>query len=94
MPYADTAQARLPYASGSETSRDAAIRALAFAETQEARYFRWLSQRDQGGTDAEAEREIPMKRQSVCARRNELVNRGLVINTGLRRGHCAVWMVR
>lgn len=91
MPYLEPSTARLPFQSESPTSYDAAVRQQAVVQTQRAVYFDWLKARgDHGGTDAEAE-AIPMKRQSICARRNELEKQGLVVKTDQRRGGCAVY---
>jgi hypothetical protein len=85
-------QAGLPWAPHSDTSHDAAIAAEAFAGRQQVQYLTWLRSRGQrGGTDAEAEAEIPMRRSAVCARRNEAMRCGLVVKTDQRRGACAVW---
>jgi hypothetical protein len=105
MPYLDTANQALPFQAGSDTSHDAAVEAQAFAGTQQARYLAWLTSKGaHGGTDAEAEAELGMRRQSICARRGELMKRGAVGPRGwtygdtdrphdahVRRGGCAVW---
>lgn len=92
MAYADTAQQSLPYAPQSETSRESAIAAGAFATNQREQYFRWLqSKGDFGGTDGEAERQLKLRRSSVCARRNELRTAARVVKTDRRRDGCEVW---
>lgn len=92
MPYADPIQPALPYQSGSETSRQAAIEMESHADTQRARYFQWLlSKGEAGGTDIEAADELGIKRQSLCPRRMELRARNLIFNSGRRRNSCTVW---
>lgn len=94
MPYLDSTQPALPWQSGSDTSHTAAERARIFAGEQGARYFAWLTARGaHGGTDAEAERALSMRRSSICARRNELREAKLVWRSSARRGGCAVWRV-
>lgn len=91
MPYASVNR-ELPFASGSDTSHEAAVQAESFAANQRTRYFIWLlSKGTYGGTDAEAEVELSMRRSSVCARRNELKAKGSVFNSGVRRGGCTAW---
>lgn len=88
-----TVNAELPFQSDSDTSHDAAVAAECFAASQRSRYFVWLlGKREHGGTDAEAEHELQMRRSSVCARRNELRAKNLVSKTGRRRGGCTVWV--
>lgn len=92
MPYADPANQRLPFASSSDTSHDAAVAARTTAPDQRARYFSWLASCGvAGGTDAEAETALTMRRSSICARRNELMTDGKVVKTDARRSGCAVW---
>lgn len=92
MPYAAPAQRELPYASGSDTSHDAAVVAGAFSELQRDRYLRWLQSRGEfGGTDGEAEKQLAMRRSSVCARRNELMKDGRIVKAARRRNGCQVW---
>ena len=86
MPYLEPASYELPFAAGSETSRDAAVAIRETASTQRERYFRWLAGRVHGSTDAEAEASIPMRRSSICARRNELMKAGRILKTDWRRG--------
>lgn len=94
MPYLDSASYELPFQSGSDTSRAAAVAMRETASTQRERYYQWLADRVQGGTDGEAEVELAMRRSSVCARRNELMKAGRVLKTDWRRVGCAVWRVR
>lgn len=89
MPYT---QGGLPYAPQSDTSYDAAVQAKQFARTQREQYAAWVRARgEHGATDAEAEIEIPMRRSSVCARRNELEKTRVIVKTDRRRGGCAVY---
>lgn len=91
MPYIDAVQRALPWQSGSDTSHDAAAAARSFSGRQRQMYLDWLRAKGPiGGTDAEAEVELAMRRSSVCARRNELL--GVIYKTAWRRFGCAVWM--
>lgn len=93
MPYVDPAQTSLPYQQGSDTSYDAAVQAKQFARTQREQYAAWVRARGEfGATDAEAEQGIPMRRSSVCARRNELEKARVIQKTDRRRGGCAVYV--
>lgn len=97
MAYLDSAHQQLPFISGSDTSRDAALAIAPSATTQRARYAQWLASRgDFGGTDKEAALQLEMGRATLCPRRRELEKDGLVVKTVRRRGGCAVytWAVR
>lgn len=86
-------QSGLPF-QNHDASRDAAVRAEAFAAPQLRLYLNFLiAKGEHGATDREAEEQIPMRRSSICARRNELVRDGLVKDVGIRRQGCGVWAV-
>ena len=94
MPYLDSSRPVLPFQSGSDTcSRDAAVAVQPQAETLREKYLAFMQRRGAlGATDAEAERLIPMKRQTVCPRRAECIKLGLVTRTDQRRRGCRVWI--
>ncbi len=90
-----------PHQKGSDTSREAARSAAECAPTKRAEVYGYILARgDAGATDAEIEGGLSMLRQSVCARRNELVKLGMIRDSGHRRNsphtgrRCAVWVVR
>ena len=90
-----------PYQKGSDTSREAARSVARGAPTKRAEVYGYILARgDDGATDAEIEGGLSMLRQSVCARRNELVKLGMIRDSGRRRTslhtgrRCAVWVVR
>lgn len=94
MPYVagTRAQPELPWQGRiNGTSHGAAVKAESFAATQRERYYAWLKDRIEGGTDGEAEVELMMRRSSVCARRNELIRQGRVMDWQHRRFGCTVW---
>ena len=89
-----------PYRKGSDTSREAARSVARGAPTKRAEVYGYILARgDDGATDAEIERGLSMLRQTVCARRNELVKLGMIRDSGRRRTslhtgrRCAVWVV-
>jgi hypothetical protein len=89
MPY--TNQGGLPF-SEPTTSRDAALAADAFAETQEMRVHQFIASKGAyGATMAEAEVEMPIKRSSACARFFALVAKGLIRKTQEKRAGCRVF---
>jgi len=82
-----------PYQAHSETSLQAAIRALSFAKTARGKVYRYL--RDQGlegATDAEMQAALGMRGSTQRPRRVELVDAGLVIDSQLRRDRGTVWV--
>ena len=90
-----------PHQKGSDTSREAARNVARGAPTKRAEVYGYILARgDAGATDAEIEGGLSMLRQSVCARRNELVKLGMIRDSGRRRTslhtgrRCAVWVVR
>lgn len=87
MPYADSAQQALPYASGSDTSHAAAQAVASSAHTQRAimagHYQRY---RSTGLTDHEMHDVTGYPINVINARRNELRARKI----GVRMGPCGV----
>lgn len=84
-----------PYQPSSDTSRDAADRAKAFAGTQAATVYRcvrnyrwWIGY---GMTQREIAEVTDLQRSSVAARCNALEKAGLIRKTGARRDGCAVY---
>lgn len=75
-----------PHERESSTSYRAAVSVLATARTVRARVYRMIVDlSDTGATDDELERALGIRHQSVSARRKELVNDGLVIDSGHER---------
>jgi len=75
------------------TSREAALAMQPFAETQRDRLEAFYRSRGlYGATDVEVEVLHGIRRQSCCARRNELLKLGRVVKTDQRRSHCAVYV--
>ncbi len=92
MPYVDVLTPELPFQSGSDTSREAAVKARDFVGPQGEQVLAWFRSRGvDGGTMKEAEKEIPMQRASVCARVSALEKRGDLMKTTERRNKCAVY---
>ena len=90
-----------PHQKGSDTSREGARSVARGAPTKRTEVYGYiLARSDAGATDAEIERGLSILRQSVCARRNELVKLGMIRDSGRRRTslhtgrRCAVWVVR
>ncbi len=88
-----------PHQKGSDTSRDAASSVAESAPTKRAEVYGYILARGKAGaTDAEIEGGLSMLRQTVCARRNELVKFGMIRDSGRRRTSpdtgrlCAVWV--
>ena len=86
-----------PYQKGSDTSREAARSVARGTPTKRAEVYGYILARGKAGaTDAEIEGG-PMLRQTVCARRNELVKLGMIRDSERRRNspqtgrRCAVW---
>lgn len=91
MPYLD-ANYSLPYASQSETSRDAALAMQPHVETQEATVYRWFVARgSDGGTQRECSQDLWIGRPSVAARVHALERQGRLVKTDRRRAGCAVY---
>ena len=91
MPY--TTQMGLPWAPQSDTSRDAAVAADAFAATQEARVLAYIASRgSRGATMREAEHEMPIQRASACPRFAMLMAKGLIRKTDEKRDGCRAYV--
>jgi hypothetical protein len=91
MPYLD-AQGALPYQHGSDTSRDAALRAQAFIGQQGQDVLTWIaSHGEAGATQKEASAALGIGRPSLCARFNALEQTGAIVKTTARRGGCYVY---
>lgn len=89
MPYT---QHGLPFASGSDTSLDAAIAAHGFVGEQGARVLAWVQARGAfGATQKEAEAALGIGRPSLCARFLALELIGALRNTRAKRDKCAVY---
>ena len=89
MPYT---QAGLPYAPQSETSREAAVAALAFVGPQGQKVLDAI-QHSAGLTQPEISLRCGIARASVCARVRALEQAGKVRKMdGERRGNCAVYV--
>ncbi len=74
----------LPFVTGSETSEAAAGSMRARAPHDEERVYSFIaSQGKHGATDDEIERALKMRHQSASARRNGLVLKGRVVDSGL-----------
>jgi DNA-binding MarR family transcriptional regulator len=83
-----------PYQPSSDTSRDAADRAKAFAGTQASAVYQCVKRHSAGGygaTQREIAIAISLQRSSVAARCNALEKAGLIRKTGARRDGCAVY---
>jgi hypothetical protein len=96
MPYLDVLTQALPFQSGSDTSRDAAIRAQRFVSKQGMDVLAWFRSRGAyGGTQKEACAALPsISRASMCARVNALEKTGsLIKSVSERREGCAVYLV-
>lgn len=75
-----------PFQSGSDTSKTAADRAAPTAGTIRAQVYDYIRTCGSGGrTDNEIELGLKMLRQTVCARRRELVLSGHIVDSGRRR---------
>lgn len=88
----------LPYVVGSDTSKEAAESVVASAQAVRVRVFKHIeAQGGQGSTDNEIEHALGLRHQSASARRRELVQRGMVYDSGARRRtdsgrKAAVWV--
>lgn len=92
MPYLDPVNRALPFQSGSDTSRDAAVRAAKFIGQQGLDVLAWFEARGpQGGTQKECAAALDIGRPSICARVRALEEAGRVRKTEARRGGCAVY---
>lgn len=92
MPYMLPASYELPFHSGSDTSRDAAIRAQQFVGPQGETVLAWFRTRGrQGGTQKEAAAALDMERSSIAARVHALEKAGQLLKWTGRRDGCAIY---
>ena len=102
MPYLSPADETLPYQSGSDTSRDAAIQAQDGADRQRERVYAYILGFGDGHgvTQKEAERFFlanppAVVRAALCPRFHELERAGKIEKLdGVRREGCAAYRVR
>jgi hypothetical protein len=95
MPYLASDRHELPYASESDTSRDAAVKAQRFVAKQGIEVLGWFMQcGERGGTQKECHMETGIERSSICARVNALEKVGNLVKTEERRGGCAVYLAK
>jgi hypothetical protein len=93
MPYADPPNYELPFQSGSDTSRDAALKARDFIGKQGRDVLAWFTVRAlNGGTQMEASAALGIARASICARVHALEKVGKLRKTDERRQGCAVYV--
>lgn len=90
---------KLPFVRGSDTSREAAIAKQKTSAADEALVYAFLEKRGAtGATDDEIESGLGMSHQNASARRNGLVKKGRVKDSGERRKTrynraAAVWIL-
>ena len=78
-------QPELPFVKGSDTSEAAARSMILPAGSQRKRVYLWAVTQQQGFTDEEAIAALKMNPSSFRPRRGELVEAGLLEDTGRRR---------
>lgn len=85
----------VPFAAGSETSHEAAIRAQKFVNRQGLVVYRWLRKRGGfGGTQREAAEYLGITRQSLCARFKALQDAGAIVCVkSMKRSGCCAYRV-
>lgn len=94
MPYLDSVNRELPFASESDTSRQAAIHARDFVGKQGVQVLLWVEARGAyGATQKEISDGLQLGRPSVCARVNALEQQGKLVKTSARRQGCVVYSV-
>ena len=96
MPYLEPANYALPFQSGSDTSRDAALRAKQFVGRQGLAVLAWFESRgSHGGTQKECAAALGIARASVCARVRALEQCGQLMKCSIatRREGCMVYRV-
>jgi len=82
----DGDQTTIPFVRGSETSEAAADEKAETQASDETRVLEWIRSRGSlGATDDEIEVALGMRHQNASARRNKLVQKGLVCNSGQTR---------
>lgn len=90
MPYADPANQALPFASGSDTSHDAAVTMRVHHGAQSLAVL-GLFLSGNAWTQREIAARLGIGRPSVCARVRELEQAGRIVKTAERRESCAVY---
>lgn len=90
MPHTSTG---VPFAAGSPTSYEAAIRVAPYVGEQGLKVWRWLrSRKEYGGTQKEAAAVLSMGRPSLAARFKALKDAGWILkHEEDRRAGCAVY---
>lgn len=92
MPYADSINYELPFASGSDTSESAARRAADFVGKQGELVLHWFQDQGPiGATQIEASAALAIGRPSMAARVHALEKRGELVKTTARRDGAAVY---
>lgn len=83
-----------PFQRGSDTSKEAAVKALAFVAEQGWKVLAWIeAQGEHGATQKEAEAALDIGRPSLCARFRALEQTSMILKTGKRRQGCRVYRV-
>ena len=90
MPYLDSASHELPFASGSDTSEAAAVKAKSFVGRQGRDVLGFIQASGSGGvTQREASIGLEIGRPSIAARFHALERQGLIRKViGVRRDGC------
>lgn len=89
-----------PFQPGSATSEAAAVAAMESAPTRREEVYEFLKSRgEHGATDDEIQQALGYPRSSVGARRNELMNEGLIIDSGDTRAtrygrQATIWLAK
>jgi len=93
MPYLHPATHELPFASDSDTSRDAARTAERFIGPQGRAVLRYVleCEPEYGATQKEIAWGLQMARASVAARVHALEQQGRLVKSGPRRSGCNVY---
>ena len=78
-------QVGLPFVTGSDTSKAAAVEHVKHFGRQQKRLFLWSLTQRQGWADEQAQNALGMNPSSQRPRRVELVQAGLVKDSGQRR---------
>lgn len=88
-----------PFQKNSDTSRAAAIAQVPKLGNAQAQYVRYMRHCGPiGSTDHEAAEQLGRPLSSICARRNEMMKRGYIRDSGARRptrygGRAVVWVI-
>lgn len=93
MPYLDAAR-ELPFQSGSDTSREAALAAKQFVGQQGVAVLKAIADcGPAGATQKEISAALGIGRPSICARFNALEQSWRIVKTAHRRNGCAVYRI-